>query len=77
MKNKLIVKGKQEFLGKEIPIIEGGFGENKKVILAKTVAEIHETELKRINELIRMRDILLNDIEKITEDIEKLESKNN
>ena len=52
MKNKLIVKGKQEFLGKEIPIIEGGFGENKKVILAKTVAEIHETELKRINELI-------------------------
>ena len=31
---------------------------------------------ERINELIRMRDILLNDIEKITEDIEKLESKN-
>ena len=32
---------------------------------------------ERINELIRMRDILLNDIEKITNDIEKLESKNN
>ena len=32
---------------------------------------------ERINELIRMRDILLNDIEKITDDIEKLESKNN
>ena len=31
---------------------------------------------ERINELIRMRDILLNDIEKITGDIEKLESKN-
>ena len=31
---------------------------------------------ERINELIRMRDILLNDIEKITADIEKLESKN-
>ena len=31
---------------------------------------------ERINELIRMRDILLNDIEKITDDIEKLESKN-
>ena len=28
------------------------YGENKKVIRAKTVAEIHETELKRINELI-------------------------
>ena len=32
---------------------------------------------ERIDELIRMRDILLNDIEKITNDIEKLESKNN
>ena len=31
---------------------------------------------ERIDELIRMRDILLNDIEKITDDIEKLESKN-
>lgn len=31
---------------------------------------------ERINELLRMRDILLNDIEKITGDIEKLESKN-
>ena len=30
---------------------------------------------ERINELIRMREILLNDIEKIVEDIEKLESK--
>ena len=32
---------------------------------------------ERINELIRMREILLDDIEKITDDIEKLESKNN
>ena len=31
---------------------------------------------ERINELIRMRDILLDDIEKITNDIEKIESKN-
>ena len=31
---------------------------------------------ERINELIRMREILLDDIEKITADIEKLESKN-
>ena len=31
---------------------------------------------ERINELIRMRELLLNDIEKITDDIEKLESKN-
>ena len=31
---------------------------------------------ERISELLRMREILLNDIEKITDDIEKLESKN-
>ena len=31
---------------------------------------------ERINELLRMRDVLLNDIEKIADDIEKLESKN-
>ena len=32
---------------------------------------------ERINELIRMRDILLDDIENITNDIEKLESEIN
>ena len=46
------VKGKQEFMGKEIPVVEGGFGEGQKVVLAKTIAEIHETELKEINRLI-------------------------
>ena len=52
MPKNLIVKGTQEFLGKEIPVIEGGFGEDKKVILAKTIAEIHDTEVKEINKLI-------------------------
>lgn len=46
------VVGTQEFLGKEIPVIEGGFGEGEKVVLAKTIAEIHEVDLKRINELL-------------------------
>ena len=46
------ITGVQEFLGKEIPVIEGGFGEGEKVVLAKTIAEIHEVDLKRINELI-------------------------
>ena len=32
---------------------------------------------ERINELIRMREILLDDIEKITNDIEKLEKETN
>ena len=52
MKNKLIVKGKQEFLGMNIPIIEGGFGEGQKVILAKTVAEIHGVRNNDIQDLI-------------------------
>lgn len=50
--NKLEVRGAQNFLGFNIPVIEGGFGENQKVILAKTVAEIHDVLPKRINELI-------------------------
>ena len=41
------ITGVQEFLGKEIPVIEGGFGEGEKVVLAKTIAEIHEVDLKR------------------------------
>ena len=49
---ELQIKGTQNFLGVNIPIIEGGFGENQKVILAKTVAEIHDVKLKCINELI-------------------------
>ena len=48
----LEVKGTQEFLGKEIPVIYGGFGSNQKVVLAKTIAEIHKTDLKVINQNI-------------------------
>lgn len=51
-KANLEVKGTQEFLGKEIPVIYGGFGSNQKVVLAKTIAEIHGMEVKHINELI-------------------------
>ena len=50
--NNLEVRGTQNFKGIEIPVIEGGFGEGQKVILAKTIAEIHEVELRKVNELI-------------------------
>ena len=50
--NNLILKEKQNFMGIEIPVIEGGFGEGQKVMLAKTIAEIHDIELKEINKLI-------------------------
>lgn len=52
MKNEIIVKGTQNFMGVDVPVIEGGFGENCKVILAKTIAEIHSQPLKKINQLI-------------------------
>lgn len=35
------VKGTQEFMGKEIPVVEGGFGEGKRCLTDKTIAEIH------------------------------------
>ena len=52
MTNELKVEGTQRFMGIDIPIIEGGFGEIQKVILAKTVAKIHNVRLLDINALI-------------------------
>lgn len=50
---ELIIKGMQKVLDQqEVKVIEGGFDENQRVMLAKTIAEIHGVELKRINELI-------------------------
>ena len=48
----LEIKGITNFMGMELPNIYGGFGQDKKCILAKTVAEIHEVDLKRINQII-------------------------
>ena len=50
--NNLVVRGTQEFLGMDIPVIEGGFGEGKKVMLAKTIAEVHGEEPRVINQII-------------------------
>ena len=51
--NELKVNGTQKFMEIDIPIVEGGFGKDQKVILAKTVAEIHNQPLKKINQLIK------------------------
>ena len=48
----LKVVGKSEFMGKELPIIEGGFGENLRVMTTKQVAKLHNMENGKINELI-------------------------
>lgn len=50
--NQIILNGKQDFMGKEIPVIYGGFGENQKCISDKTVADIHKMQNKHIRERI-------------------------
>lgn len=52
MTNEIIVQGTQEFMGKEIPVVYGGFGEGQKVVLAKTIAEIHEMKVGNVNQRI-------------------------
>lgn len=52
MINKITVKGKQEVMGINIPVVEGGFGEGQKVILAKTISELHKTRINDIQDLI-------------------------
>ena len=50
--NEIKVTGKQEFMGLDIPVILGGFGEGKKCISDKTIAEIHGMEPKHVRERI-------------------------
>ena len=53
--NELKVNGTQKFMGIDIPIVEGGFGKDQKVILAKTVAEIHKVRMNDIHDLIKQK----------------------
>ncbi|WP_419867555.1 ORF6N domain-containing protein [Clostridium perfringens] len=69
--NNLVLKEKQEFMGIQIPVIEGGFGENQKVMLAKTIAEIHDMDLRKVNELIN------NNIDEFEKGIDILDLKGN
>lgn len=62
--NELKISGTQNFMGINIPVIEGGFGENCKAITTKTISEIHGVEIKRINELIN------NNIKRFKENID-------
>lgn len=52
--NNLIVNGMKNIDGMKFHDIEGGFGEDKKLILVKEVASIHGRELKVINQAINM-----------------------
>lgn len=53
----LAVKENLNVCGVQVPNISGGFGEGKKAMLAKHIAEIHGKELKFVNQTInRNRD---------------------
>ncbi|WP_434797591.1 phage antirepressor KilAC domain-containing protein [Terrisporobacter vanillatitrophus] len=49
---KLRAKNYTEFMGVKVPNLEGAFGEGKRCVLVKSVAQIHKVELKEINRLI-------------------------
>lgn len=44
----VVLQGTQDFMGKEIPVIVGGFGEDNKVVTDKMVAEIHGMEVRNV-----------------------------
>jgi len=50
--SKLIIKGTVKVCGIDVQNIYGGFSKDQKVMLAKTVSELHKRPLKKINELI-------------------------
>ena len=52
MINTLRLVGKTTVCGIEVPKIAGGFGEGKKAMLAKNIAEIHGKKLMHVNEAI-------------------------
>lgn len=57
MELQVKVKGTQDFMGKEIPVVEGGFGEGKRCLTDKTIAEVHGMQMfnirKRLNDNIK------------------------
>ncbi len=64
MTNEFLVTGKQTFMNKEIPIVLGGFGNGKKCICDKTIAEIHGIRAGHV------RDNVINNITRSTEFID-------
>ena len=53
MTKEIMVRGTQEFMGIEIPVIEGGFGEGCKCVTDKTVSEIHDIPAREIRRIIK------------------------
>ena len=52
--NELKILGTEKIGSFEFTGIEGGFGENKRAMLVKDIASIHEKEVRQINQAINM-----------------------
>lgn len=48
----LVVKGQMDFMGIDIPVVSGGFGEDKMCVSDKTIAEIHGQPTREIRRRI-------------------------
>lgn len=69
MNKVLRLTGETLVCGIKVPNIAGGFGENKKAMLTKSIAEIHGKELKHVNEVIN------NNINRFVVDIDVIDLK--
>lgn len=67
--NKILVKGTQEFMDKEIPVVEGGFGEGKRCLTDKTIAEIHSMQPRNV------RARITDNLKRFKEDIDVIDLK--
>lgn len=47
--NEIKINGTQKFMGIDIPIVEGGFGKNCRIVSAKSISEIHHMRLSDVN----------------------------
>lgn len=70
MNNLIKINGLVNIEGMQFHNIEGGFGEGKKAMLVKDIAEIHGRELKAINQNIN------NNISRFKKDIDIVDLKN-
>ena len=68
---KLKINGITEVSGMKFCDIEGGFGEDKKSMLVKDIANIHGRDLGKINELIN------NNRKRFKDSIDIIDLKNN
>ena len=67
--NELQVKGTQDFMGKEIPVVEGGFSKDKRCLTDKTISEVHDMKV------IHVREALNKNIKRFKENMDFIDLK--